>query len=62
MNTTITTLDDPETRLILHNARAALEAGEITEEQYRDVLDICYHAYLERLAERRDLAPLTVVR
>ena len=37
----------PETHEILNNARAALEAGEITREQHADVVLMCFTAEIE---------------
>lgn len=37
----------PETHEILNNARAALEAGEITHEQNADVVRMCFTAEIE---------------
>lgn len=37
----------PETTKILTNARAALENGEITNEQYNDVVMMCIAAETE---------------
>lgn len=37
----------PETHEILNNARAALEAGEITHEQHADVVRMCFTAEIE---------------
>lgn len=64
MNTLITPLDDdPETREILANARAAVLSGEISEDRFNDIYNSCYRAMLERLAERRaELGYLEVMR
>ena len=37
----------PETHEILNNARAALEAGKITDEQHADVVLMCFTAEIE---------------
>ena len=53
MNPTIMQVTVTEANEILSNAREAHIEGEITQEQYNEIMDSCYHSYLDALAEQR---------
>lgn len=54
MNTNIILVETvTEAQQILSNARDAVLSGEIDQKQYQEILDSCYHTYLDALVTTR---------
>jgi uncharacterized protein YehS (DUF1456 family) len=53
MNNTIVQVVSVGTQEVLANARAALLRKEITQEQFNEIYNSCYHKLLVALAEQR---------